>query len=207
MSATAVTLGQDISQPKFNPWLIAVIVSLAAFMEVLDTSIAIHRWQPRSKQRRKRLRAHLISRFERHRIADQRLTRGNARAQAVLHGMSVYFHRKFVSVWHHAETRGADTISGVAGHRRWRCSTHGTGDSSRYIPAPKTRLGLCPVRNHCSGRANDRPDARRMDYVQLFVALDFLHQYSCWDRHASSALSRFGRPPLPYAAARPEGEV
>src|SRR5579883_2633342 len=26
--------------PKFNPWLIAVVVALAAFMEVLDTSIA-----------------------------------------------------------------------------------------------------------------------------------------------------------------------
>jgi DHA2 family multidrug resistance protein len=40
MSAAAVTLDQEIWQPKFNPWLIAVIVSLAAFMEVLDTSIA-----------------------------------------------------------------------------------------------------------------------------------------------------------------------
>src|SRR3974377_1737500 len=27
-------------RPKFNPWLIAVVVALAAFMEVLDTSIA-----------------------------------------------------------------------------------------------------------------------------------------------------------------------
>src|SRR4051812_66949 len=27
-------------KPSFNPWLIAVVVSLAAFMEVLDTSIA-----------------------------------------------------------------------------------------------------------------------------------------------------------------------
>jgi len=27
-------------QPKYNPWLIAVVVSVAAFMEVLDTSIA-----------------------------------------------------------------------------------------------------------------------------------------------------------------------
>jgi DHA2 family multidrug resistance protein len=27
-------------KPKFNPWLIALIVSVAAFMEVLDTSIA-----------------------------------------------------------------------------------------------------------------------------------------------------------------------
>src|ERR1700741_3391202 len=30
----------DIWKPKFNPWLIAVVVALAAFMEVLDTSIA-----------------------------------------------------------------------------------------------------------------------------------------------------------------------
>jgi len=27
-------------RPKFNPWLIAVVVAMAAFMEILDTSIA-----------------------------------------------------------------------------------------------------------------------------------------------------------------------
>jgi DHA2 family multidrug resistance protein len=27
-------------RPKFNPWLIALTVTLASFMEVLDTSIA-----------------------------------------------------------------------------------------------------------------------------------------------------------------------
>src|SRR6202051_755461 len=32
--------GGNIWQPKINPWIIAVSVSLAAFMEVLDTSIA-----------------------------------------------------------------------------------------------------------------------------------------------------------------------
>jgi DHA2 family multidrug resistance protein len=31
---------QAVWQPKVNPWIIAVVVSLAAFMEVLDTSIA-----------------------------------------------------------------------------------------------------------------------------------------------------------------------
>ncbi|MFZ3339898.1 MAG: DHA2 family efflux MFS transporter permease subunit [Terriglobales bacterium] len=40
MSAAAITLDQDIWRPKYNPWLIAVVVALAAFMEVLDTSIA-----------------------------------------------------------------------------------------------------------------------------------------------------------------------
>ena len=38
--AIAVRSGEEIWQPKGNPWIIAVAVSLAAFMEVLDTSIA-----------------------------------------------------------------------------------------------------------------------------------------------------------------------
>jgi DHA2 family multidrug resistance protein len=40
MSSAAATLDLDVWRPKFNPWLIAVVVALAAFMEVLDTSIA-----------------------------------------------------------------------------------------------------------------------------------------------------------------------
>ncbi len=39
---TPVNTGPPLEpwQPKFNPWLIAVVVAMAAFMEVLDTSIA-----------------------------------------------------------------------------------------------------------------------------------------------------------------------
>jgi len=40
MSTAAVTMDQDVWRPSYNPWLIAVVVALAAFMEVLDTSIA-----------------------------------------------------------------------------------------------------------------------------------------------------------------------
>ncbi|MGA7292513.1 MAG: DHA2 family efflux MFS transporter permease subunit [Terriglobales bacterium] len=40
MSSAAITLDQDVWKPKYNPWLIAVVVAMAAFMEVLDTSIA-----------------------------------------------------------------------------------------------------------------------------------------------------------------------
>ena len=40
MSTATATLDQDIWRPRYNPWLIAVVVALAAFMEVLDTSIA-----------------------------------------------------------------------------------------------------------------------------------------------------------------------
>jgi len=40
MSAAALTLDQEVWRPRYNPWVIAVVVALAAFMEVLDTSIA-----------------------------------------------------------------------------------------------------------------------------------------------------------------------
>jgi hypothetical protein len=33
-------LSAEPAQPRVNPWIIAAVVSLAAFMEVLDTSIA-----------------------------------------------------------------------------------------------------------------------------------------------------------------------
>jgi DHA2 family multidrug resistance protein len=40
MTTAALTLDQDTWRPRYNPWLVAVVVALAAFMEVLDTSIA-----------------------------------------------------------------------------------------------------------------------------------------------------------------------
>jgi DHA2 family multidrug resistance protein len=40
MSAEAPAAGAAAWTPRFNPWVIGVIVALAAFMEVLDTSIA-----------------------------------------------------------------------------------------------------------------------------------------------------------------------
>src|ERR1700753_3229234 len=39
-SAATLTQADHDWKPKTNPWLIAFVVSLAAFMEVLDTSIA-----------------------------------------------------------------------------------------------------------------------------------------------------------------------
>jgi MFS transporter, DHA2 family, multidrug resistance protein len=39
-AGAAPVLPAEPWRPKFNPWLIAVVVALAAFMEVLDTSIA-----------------------------------------------------------------------------------------------------------------------------------------------------------------------
>jgi len=42
MSAGSIALSPDqvVWKPKFNPWVIAAVVAMAAFMEILDTSIA-----------------------------------------------------------------------------------------------------------------------------------------------------------------------
>src|ERR1700758_5302598 len=40
VSMSASAGGQDVGHPRVNPWIIGVVVSMAAFMEVLDTSIA-----------------------------------------------------------------------------------------------------------------------------------------------------------------------
>jgi len=39
-TANAIPFDQAAEKPKVNPWIIGVVVSMAAFMEVLDTSIA-----------------------------------------------------------------------------------------------------------------------------------------------------------------------
>lgn len=39
-SAPAITANEVVSAPRVTPWLIGIVVSLAAFMEVLDSSIA-----------------------------------------------------------------------------------------------------------------------------------------------------------------------
>ncbi len=39
-TSASPTADAEIWRPRFNPWLIAVVVAMAAFMEVLDTSIA-----------------------------------------------------------------------------------------------------------------------------------------------------------------------
>jgi MFS transporter, DHA2 family, multidrug resistance protein len=39
-AAAAPPAAEAVWRPRFNPWLIAVVVAMAAFMEVLDTSIA-----------------------------------------------------------------------------------------------------------------------------------------------------------------------
>ena len=65
-------------KPSHNPWAVALTVTLATFMEVLDTSIANvalphMAGTPRRQPGRSHLGPHQLPRLERHRAAHLRL--------------------------------------------------------------------------------------------------------------------------------------
>jgi len=102
---------QDIWRPKYNPWLIAVVVALAAFMEVLDTSIANVAlpymggiW---GKQRSKHLGPDFLPCIECHRPSHQRLARRRAWTKALFHDLLVSVHCEFIALWDSAESRSS----------------------------------------------------------------------------------------------------
>ena len=88
-----------------SPWLIAMAVSIATFMEVLDTTIANvalrpYRRQPGRQPGSKYLYPDELSRFERHYRADQRLADHHDRAQTLLHDLRVDIHDQLGAVRH-----------------------------------------------------------------------------------------------------------
>ncbi len=97
-SATvAGSQGLSISKPVSSPWMIAVSVMLATFMEVLDTSIAsvalaLHRRQPVGHQRRSYLGAHQLPGRECHRAAGQYMVLAEIRTQALSHHLHHHLH-------------------------------------------------------------------------------------------------------------------
>ena len=75
-----------------NPYLIAFVVSIATFMEVLDTTIANvalapHRRRTGGRHRREHLRHHQLSRRQRDRAVDLGLAVDGHRPQALLHDL------------------------------------------------------------------------------------------------------------------------
>ncbi len=86
-----------------NRWAIALVVTLATFMEVLDSSIAnvslpAHRRRPLRQPGREHVGAHLVPRRQRHRAPHQRVAREQVRPQALLHDLRGALHAQLVPV-------------------------------------------------------------------------------------------------------------
>jgi len=174
MSSAALTLDHDIWKPKYNPWLIAVVVSLAAFMEVLDTSIAnvalpyvAGDLASSNDESTWVLTSYLVS---------------NAIVLPISGWLAGTFGRKrFFMICLFLFTVSS-LLCGVASslglllfYRRWRSPAYGPGHSGRHVSAATKGHGVCALRNHGGGGAHYWPDAGRMDYIQLFLAMDLFH--------------------------------
>ena len=180
-------------RPRINPWIVAMTVTLATFMEVLDSSIAnvalphiaggLGATQDEATWV---LTAYLVA---------------NAIILPAGAYMTTFIGRKKFYMICVALFGISSALCGFAPSlphsgllprsagrwRRWARAV-GAGDSRRHLSAGKTRAGLCDVWPGRGVRARNRPDARRLHYRQLRLALDLLPQ------RARSACSRCSSP-------------
>src|SRR5882672_2789079 len=120
--------------------------------------------------------AYVVPGFQRDCAAAFRMVLFLGWAQAVLHVLRRAVHGQLVSVRPGAEPGRARDFSYFTRYRRWWFAAQRAGHLERHVFGRKARHGLRSVRNRGGRRADDRPLARRLDYGQFFVALDFLYQ-------------------------------
>ena len=90
-----------------------------------------------------------------------------------------YFHGEFTALRPRAESAGIAVLSSSARHRwRW-IATDGTSDSQRYVSSRAARPAFAVYGVYCGSRPYSRADAGRLDYGQLFLALDIFHYAAC----------------------------
>ena len=172
-----------------NPWLIAVVVSIATFMEVLDTAIAnvSLRYIAGSlgdQRRRKHVGGHHLSHRQRRRAAGERLAVERHRPQALLHALRRDLHRGLAVVRAGLKPRSLILFRILQGLGGGGMPTSEQAMLADTFP-PRERAqafalyGIAVIVAPTVG-----PDARRLDHRQLFVALDLLHQRADRDHFA-----------------------
>ena len=167
--------------PKANIWVIGVVVAMAAFMEVLDTSIAnvalpymAGNLGASNDESTWVLTSYLVSNAIV--LAHQRMVRRSDWAQAILHDVPRDLHGEFPALRDCAQPRSDDSVSRDSRRGRRRLATHGAGHSGGHFSAATARRGFRALWHHHHRRSNGRADIGRLDYRQLFLAMDFLHQ-------------------------------
>ncbi len=114
----------EIQRPRHNPWVIALTVTMATFMEALDTSIANvalphiagSSWRQCGREH---LGPDFLSGFQRDRAAGECMAFDNVRAQALLHELRCAFHGEFAFVRLGAEPGDSDRFASSS-RRGWR---------------------------------------------------------------------------------------
>jgi len=125
----------DAWRPGVNPWIIAIAVTLATFMEVLDTSIgqrclAAHIAGSLSAgQDEKHLGPDLVPGIQRDRASPQRVAIFDRRPQALLHGLRLPVHGEFLPLRIRSNLPALIMLPHSSGCRRRGPAAQRTGDS------------------------------------------------------------------------------
>ncbi len=170
MSSAALTLDQEVWRPKYNPWLIAVVVAMAAFMEVLDTSIAnvalpymAGNLGASNDQSTWVLTSYLVSNAIILPISGW--LAGTLGTEALLHVLPGGLYCEFFAVRYRAESRISSFLPRAAGRRRRRAAADGAGHSGGYVSAATARAGICTVWHYGHHGAYHRANSGRVDHL------------------------------------------
>ena len=172
-TAEAVSIAaRELYPAGINPWLIALTVTLATFMEVLDTSIAnvalphiAGGLGASTDESTWMLTSYLVS--------NAIVLPISGWISSIIGRKRFYmvcvcpFHGQFIPVRTGAQPGDADFLSRSAGRRRRRPAAQRASDSGGYVRAREARHGVRGIRDGRCGRASDWPDAGRLDYRQL----------------------------------------
>ena len=193
-TARSGAAGADLWQPTVNPWIIAAAVSLAAFMEVLDTSIAnvalphiAGSLAASNDESTWVLTSYLVSNAIV--LPHQRMAGRIAGAEALLFDLHyVFYGSSFLCGI--APSLGFlllfRVMQGAFGGGLQPMAQSILGDS---FPPEKRGLAFSLVWNYDHLRSCYRSNARGLDHRQLLLALDFLHQRSRRHSGAHTRLS------------------
>ncbi len=162
-------------------WLIAVVVTVAAFMEILDTTIVNvslppYLGQPLDELRRGDLglTSYLVANGIVLTISGW-LGRVLGRKRYFLICLAMFTVCALLCGF--AEPAAADLFRTATGLFRRRPAAQPAVDHARHFP-PEQRAGLRAHGDRDCCRARARADAGRLDHRQLQLAMDLLHQYS-----------------------------
>ena len=180
-AASRAAIDHDAWRPRFNPWLVALTVTLATFMEVLDTSIAnialphiAGSFGASTDESTWVLTSYLVSNGIVLPISAWLATRFG-RKRFYMTCVAIFATSSFLCGL--APSLGLlvffRVLQGVGGGGLQPSEQAILSDTFRAV---KARHGVCDVRHGGGGGAGDWPGVGRVDHRQLQLAVDFLHQ-------------------------------
>ena len=168
-AATRPAVPGGPSRPGINPWLVAIIVTIATFMEILDTSIAnvslphiAGSLGTDQDQATWVLTSYLVANAVVLPLSAW-LSRICGRKNFYM-GCVALFHPELVPLRHCAQSRDADFVSCAARRRRRRVGAERASHSRRHVPPSQTGGCVRPLQHGDRHRPGHRAALGRLDH-------------------------------------------